>query len=259
MAIGAASPLLRRHVAAMFSGTALGAAYYYSRVRARSHSTNRMHSLASKRSLKSMCYRRVLLPQPPKEGEPSMSAPQPPPGVPAKFLADGSLVIDKVDTLPSFATYDGLWLAWYNGPMVLRLFSTPSALRGQHLTGNLALPPGAAAFELRRDAAGVAGLHFGSGLPFNLMPNSTPCRLNSYHADASQRAVDASSLSLDVSVGPQFLHSMLPPVRVPLRRLPDAAAAGLCDADGYVRSKAALEKAREAVAVEAAPQATGHR
>ena len=43
------------------------------------------------------------------------------------------------------------------------------------------------------------------------------------------------------------------------RRGVGSAFAGLCDADGYVRSKAALEKAREAVAVEAAPQATGHR
>ena len=175
--------------------------------------------------------------------------PRPPPNAPAHLLADSSLLTSRLLT-DDFAALEGLWLAWYNGPLALRLTTdNPSSssqqpsLRGRHLTGSYALPAGRDAFSVRADGVEVHGQHYGSALPFGLWPNAAPCRLNAYHADLRRQSIDRTALSLDI-----YPFSWLTPIRVPLRRVPESAHIET-DANGFLRSGSkGLEAAQAAIA-----------
>ena len=224
---------LRRHLAAAAAGTSIGALYHYSRGDEKSGGSSTAFA-------------------------PTFDAPRLPPKCPPHLVTDAELAISAQPESSSLSGFDGLWLAWYNGPSVLRLTGSPTTLHARHLTGSFALPAGSEAFEARsekvHDASGASstelrGGHFGSLVPYGLWPSTAPCRLNLYYTDGSRRAVSTESLSLDVAVGlsvPPF--SWLPPVRVPLKRIPDSACI-LTDDRGHVRAGTpGIEAAQAAVA-----------
>lgn len=175
-----------------------------------------------------------------REGYPPVTHP----GCPDYLQADAEL-LESPTAARHVERFDGLWLAWYNSPLVLRLASSNQQLDATHLTGTFAVPAGNRAFAVRVDPAcgALHGEHVGSLLPHGLWLSSAPCRLNTYSTDLSRRTLDDAVLSVDISV-----LSWLPPVRVPLRRIPDTAFIAR-DSDGFVLAGSdALRGAQAAVA-----------
>jgi hypothetical protein len=169
------------------------------------------------------------------------------PGCPEYLLPDTELQAVSSAPPPQAASMSGLWLAWYNGPLVLRLFGKPDGtLAATHLTGSVAVPAGRPAFDVCFDPpAGLThGTHSGSLLPGGMWMSSAPCRANFYCRDLSRRSADTSTLSVDI-----FVLSWLPPVRVPMRRVPEADVYIEKDAAGHVLpGSSGLRAAQAAVA-----------
>lgn len=167
------------------------------------------------------------------------------PHCPEYLKGDADLQLSRL-AKPSDTQLTGHWLAWYNGPLVVRLETTAdSAVTATHLTGSLAVPAGCSAFTVSYDEVEqqMLGKHFGSLLPFGLWLSSAPCRLNTYRADLSQQVLDNSTLSVDI-----FIIDWLPPVRVPMQRIPDGVYLEMDEAGHVPRGSQALVAAQAAVA-----------
>ena len=171
------------------------------------------------------------------------------PACPDYLIADADLLAQRLTASPTSGSFSGLWLAWYNGPLVLEINDggglSSSSLVARHLTGTIAVPAGIDAFQVDFNAPAkqIHGDHTGSLLPYGLWLSKAACQLNVYHTDLTRKELDHSSLSVDI-----FVLDWLPPVRVPLRRIPQGSYIERTEKGHVPRQSSGLEAAQTAVA-----------
>ena len=211
-----ANKVLARRVATAVVGTSLGVAYA---VRSRLSALER-------------------------EGYTPLTHPQ----CPGHLNVDAELEVPRsAGSSLDFSEFGGLYVSWYSSPLMLEVSSSRTSLVATHLTGSLAVPAGNEAFKAECDTWGnVHGEHAGSFLPYWLWLTTAPCRVNVYYEDLSRRSVNPNVLSVDL-----FVMDWLPPIRVPMLRVPtgvyverDAVGAVPNDGPGLAAAERAIADAR---------------